>query len=203
MASLTQWTWVWEDSGSWWWTGRPGVLRFMGSQRVGHDWATELNFILHRQLCWFGVYWVLGSNLMVLLLPSRLSRVRLCATPWTAASQASPSMGFSRQEHWSGLPFPSPISNLIESAEIREHNCLGHWYMPGAQGRAPHRLVEWMPYCEGRELWSGDPGCSRLRCPAAWHCLLLRLILLSLLHNIRGFAGLGHGCRLTPRLQNL
>ena len=35
--------WVWVNSGSWWWTGRPGVLRFMGSQRVGHDWATELN----------------------------------------------------------------------------------------------------------------------------------------------------------------
>ena len=43
MASPTQWTWVWVSSGSWWWTGRPGVLRFMGSQRVGHDWATELN----------------------------------------------------------------------------------------------------------------------------------------------------------------
>ena len=38
-----------------------------------------------------------------------LSRVRLCATPWTAAHQAPPSMGFSRQEYWSGLPFPSPI----------------------------------------------------------------------------------------------
>ena len=44
MASLTWWTWVWVNSGSWWWTGRPGVLRFMGSQRVGHDWATELNW---------------------------------------------------------------------------------------------------------------------------------------------------------------
>ena len=42
MASLNQWTWVWMNSGSWWWTGRPGVLRFMGSQR--HDWATELNW---------------------------------------------------------------------------------------------------------------------------------------------------------------
>ena len=42
MASLTWWTWVWVNSGSWWRTGRPGVLRFMGSQRVGHDWATEL-----------------------------------------------------------------------------------------------------------------------------------------------------------------
>ena len=44
MASLTQWTWVWVNSGSWWWTGRPGVLRFMVSQRVGYDWATELNW---------------------------------------------------------------------------------------------------------------------------------------------------------------
>ena len=44
MASLTQWTWVWVNSGRWWWTGRPGVLWFMGSQRVGHDWMTELNW---------------------------------------------------------------------------------------------------------------------------------------------------------------
>jgi len=42
MASPTQWIWVWVDSGSWWWTGRPNVLWFMGSQRVGHDWVTEL-----------------------------------------------------------------------------------------------------------------------------------------------------------------
>ena len=46
MASPIRWTWVWVNSGSWWWTGRPGMLRFMGSQRVGHDWAnwTELNW---------------------------------------------------------------------------------------------------------------------------------------------------------------
>ena len=44
MASPTQWTWVWVNSRSWWWTGRPGVLRFMGSQRVGHNWASELNW---------------------------------------------------------------------------------------------------------------------------------------------------------------
>ena len=42
MASLTQWTWMWVNSRSWWWIGRPGMLRFMGSQRVGHDWATDL-----------------------------------------------------------------------------------------------------------------------------------------------------------------
>ena len=44
MASLTGWTWVWASSRSWWWTGRPGVLQPMGSQRVGHDWAAEMNW---------------------------------------------------------------------------------------------------------------------------------------------------------------
>ena len=56
MASLTRWTWVWVNSGSWWWTGRPGVLGFMGSQRVRHDWATELN-------------WTEGKIMVHLLLP--------------------------------------------------------------------------------------------------------------------------------------
>ena len=44
MASLTQWAWVWVNSRSWWWTGRPGVLQSMGSQTVGHNWVTELNW---------------------------------------------------------------------------------------------------------------------------------------------------------------
>ena len=43
MASPTQWKWVWVDSGSWWWTGRPGVLWSMVLRRVGHNWVTELN----------------------------------------------------------------------------------------------------------------------------------------------------------------
>ena len=55
MASLTQWTWVWVSSESWWWTGKPGVLQFMGSQRVGHDWATELTH-------WLTGAWVLWRN---------------------------------------------------------------------------------------------------------------------------------------------
>ena len=44
MASPTRWTWVWVDSGSWWWTGRPGMLQSIGLQRVRHDWATKLNW---------------------------------------------------------------------------------------------------------------------------------------------------------------
>ena len=45
-ASRTRWTWVWVNSRSWWWMGRPGVLRFMELQRVGHDWVTELNWLV-------------------------------------------------------------------------------------------------------------------------------------------------------------
>ena len=54
-ASLTRWTWVCVNSGSWWWTGRPGVPRFMGLQRVGHNWATELN--------WFIVQWAWSARI--------------------------------------------------------------------------------------------------------------------------------------------
>ena len=53
MASPTRWTRVWVDSGSWWWTGRPGVLWFMGSQGVGHDWVTELNCSLWDRILVF------------------------------------------------------------------------------------------------------------------------------------------------------
>ena len=45
MASPTRWTWIWVSSESWWWTGKPGVLKSMGSQRVGQDWVTELNWV--------------------------------------------------------------------------------------------------------------------------------------------------------------
>ena len=65
MASMTHWTWVWVDSGSWWWTGRPGMLQFMGSQRVGHNWATELNWtdtvLVFFFLAYFTLY-IIGSS---------------------------------------------------------------------------------------------------------------------------------------------
>ena len=58
MASPTRWTWVWVNSGSWWCTGRPGLLLFMGSQRcTRHDWATGLN--------WTELNWTEPSNLQV------------------------------------------------------------------------------------------------------------------------------------------
>ena len=71
MASPTQWTWVWVDSGSWWWTGRPGVLQSMGWHRVGHDWATELNWT--EKLC--------------LLLVVEGFSAKSCWVAWTSGSQ--------------------------------------------------------------------------------------------------------------------
>ena len=85
MASLIRWTWVWVKSGSWWWTGRPGVLRFMGSQRVGHDWATELNAITSlfqmfstTQTSSFPVLWLVGTepHLVSCLSTKRTSQIQ-------------------------------------------------------------------------------------------------------------------------------
>ena len=87
------------------------------------SWATSFcsnsNFSPH---CW-------SLLLLLLLLISHFSRVRLCATPEMAAHQAPPSLGFSRQEHWSGLPFPSPMhesekwkwSHSVVSDSLRPH----------------------------------------------------------------------------------
>ena len=74
-ASPTQWTWVWVNSGSWWWTGRPGELQSIGLQRIGHDWVTELNWtelkfqhtdlsptkFLSHTLITFDFYWDYGT----------------------------------------------------------------------------------------------------------------------------------------------
>jgi len=57
---------------------------------------------------------------LLLLLLSHFSHVRLCATPETAAHQAPPSLGFSRQEHWSGLPFPSPMMEVKSESEVAQ-----------------------------------------------------------------------------------
>ena len=97
------------------------------------------------------------NSLLLLLLLSRFSRVRLCATPYTAAQQAPPSLGFSRQEHWSGLPFPSPMhesekwkwSHSVVSDSKRLHGLqptrLFHpWDFPGkSTGVGCHCLLRW------------------------------------------------------------
>ena len=91
MASLTRWTWVWASSRSWWWTGRPDVLQSVGSQRIGHDWATELNWWLKNTSCIL----ILLTWLHIAVVVQSLSGVQLC-NPWTAAHQASLSFTISQ-----------------------------------------------------------------------------------------------------------
>ena len=74
--------WVWMNSGSWWWTGRPGMPWFMGSQRVRHDWATELNWteLSHEEkstyandisVCLFSMYGEIQELVMIKIFPER------------------------------------------------------------------------------------------------------------------------------------
>ena len=140
---------------NWWWTGKPGMLQSIASQRIRHNWMTELNWTdgkksqlrkSGKELNWVAAVaaakllqscptlcdpidgsppgspipgilqartleWVAisSSNAWKWKVKGKsLSRVRLLATPWTAAHQAPLSMGFSRQEYWSEVPLPSP-----------------------------------------------------------------------------------------------
>ena len=77
IALLPSWTWVWVNSGSWWWTGSPGVLRFMGSQIVGHDWATEQNWTV----CYY-IFWPIANVTMISSYLKCCLSVSISITPW-------------------------------------------------------------------------------------------------------------------------
>ena len=94
MTSPTQWTAVWVNSRSWWWAGRPGVLWFMGSQRVGHDWVTELNGWSLRRY----------RGLVALAQPGQLRRV--IWAPEFRGGLACTAAQF--------LPLPTPASSGID-----------------------------------------------------------------------------------------
>ena len=94
-------------------------------------------------------FFFLREREQLLLLLSHFSRVRLCATPQTAAHQAPPSLGFSRQEHWSGLPYPSPIMKVKSESEVTQ-SCLTlsdpmDCSLPGSSvhGISEGRVLEW------------------------------------------------------------
>ena len=86
------------------WTEKPGGLAV---RRVAKSW-TRLKSLTHKQDSFLPYLLSLSLKSLLLLLLSHFSRVRLFVTPWTIAYQAPLSMGFSRQEYWSGLLFPSP-----------------------------------------------------------------------------------------------
>ena len=110
--------------------------------------------------------WSFHLLLLLLLLLSCFSRVRLCATPKTAAHQAPPSLGFSRQEHWSGLPFPSPMRESEKWKWSRSVMSVSSW----PHGLQPIRLLR---------PWDFPGKSTGVGC----HCLLHHLPLWDLNHR--------------------
>ena len=107
MASLTRWMWVSVNSWSWWWTGWSGVLRFMGSQRVGHDWATELN--------WTEVCVVVMINFSLFVRNSTLSS---SWTKWRVMVRKLLDIVNWESGYW--LPYlgPKPVLNLENMSNV-------------------------------------------------------------------------------------
>ena len=86
VASPTRWTWVWTSSRSWWRAGKPGMLQFMGSQRAGHDWVTELNWLNWIELV--GKVISLLYNMLSRLLITFLPRSKRLLIPWLQSPSA-------------------------------------------------------------------------------------------------------------------
>ena len=120
MASSTQWTWVWVNSGSWWWTGRPAAAAADKSLQScptlcdpidGSPPGSFVPGILQaRTLEWVAISFSNAWKWKVKV--KSLRHVQMFTTPWPAAYQAPPSMGFPRQEYWRGVPLPSPQEGL-------------------------------------------------------------------------------------------
>ena len=114
MASLTWWTWVWVGSGSWWWSAKPGMLPSMGSQRVGHEWGTELK--------WTEL--TLKGDIMSLILVKRNLRVwevNLCSFPrYTELCVHRPVISLSEPQLPTGL-----LENLYKTyVSTHWHSCI-------------------------------------------------------------------------------
>ena len=106
MASPTQWTWVWVNSGSWWWTGRPGVLQSMRSQRVGHNWVTELTELTDND-------YTSGGDVSVVNLTGA-ARIQL-KFPFVICREGS------LQETWFSLTM---VSSLLARVQAQFTSCL-------------------------------------------------------------------------------
>ena len=128
MASPTQWTWVWVNSRSWRWTGKPGVLRFMGFQRVGRDWATELNWWPRAQLYFVIIYWQI--RLVVTVQVLRLE------SWWSCSCHRNQ---FQRDRHL----VPQPSSQAVPKHSISvSHSCGCHFSHQADQKSQPGHLLE-------------------------------------------------------------
>ena len=115
MASLTQWTWVWVSSRSWWWTGRAGVLQSMGLQRVGHDWVTETK--PYSSIIFFVFNWSVKTHAKHCKLNQIPFRNR-----WAATIKPNPGKQTFLVVQWIGIRLPRQ-GTLVRSLVQEDSTC--------------------------------------------------------------------------------
>ena len=133
MASLTQWTWVWVNSGSWWWTGRPGVLQFMGLLRFEHDWVAKLNHPTRPNTRMCLPTWKLSESHSVKI----FMETALCG--WTSAPFPHCKLEVPSFKSWLCLPGDQPPSwsypEATEDASVTQEIPRDPWnFVSGIRG---------------------------------------------------------------------
>ena len=177
MASLTRWTWVWVNSGNWWWTWRPGVPRFMGSQRVRHDWATDLIWsdlkITADCECSQEIksFMLLGRKIMINLDSIKKQRHRI-----VDKSVSSQSCGFSSSHVWmweldhkeswalknwclQTVVVEKTLESPLNSKENKPVNPKGNqpWIFIGRTDAEAEAPIIWLPNVMRRRQWQPTP----------------------------------------------
>ena len=153
MASPTRWTWVSVNSGSWWWTGRPGVLQFTGSQRVGHGWATELNWTEQELLPLLSTlnHLVISTSFMTLnniyiLITPNTSSVKVtqsCSTLCDPMEYTAHGILQARTLEWVAFPF-SRGSSPNQGSNPGLLQC--RWILYQLSHKRSPKILEWVAY---------------------------------------------------------
>ena len=139
MASPVRWMWVWVNSGSWWWTGRPGMLWFMGSQRVGYDWATELNWTEYSIVYMYHIFFIHSSAnghlccfLVLAIVNSPSENTGVHMSFWTKFFSGCMPRSGNAGSYGSGSSVShSVVSNFLQPHGLQPTRLLCPWDSPG------------------------------------------------------------------------
>ena len=169
LGGITQWRWVWVNSGSWWWTGRPGILWSMGSQRVRHDWGTELNWtelyeLPHKPIrkCPLLSYSLktLANNWYCLKLPSPPPSPEACSNSRPSSRWCHPIISFSVVLFSSCLQSsPAPGSFQMSQLFTSGGQCIG---ASASASVLPMNIQDWFPLGWTGWIFLQSKGLSRV-----------------------------------------
>ena len=144
MASPVRQTWVWVGSGSWWWTGRPGMLQSMGSQRVGHDWVTELNWNFSHAIFIISKLRVQDfRNYPVWEIHCTGRETGPTGIEWLAQIHVYPVSDAIWQSHRLSSPSP-PTFNLSQHEGLLQWLSTLHWVAEVLELQLQHQSLQWV-----------------------------------------------------------